>query len=199
LRKFERIEAAAVPIAEQNVDTDRIIPARFLSRPRREGLAECLFRDLRFDDLGAEQPDFPLNLEGFRGAGILVAGQNFGCGSSRENAVWALLDYGIRVVIAPSTGDIFYNNCLKNGVLPALLPEDAVARLIDALQAAPGARIAVDLAVQTVTAPDGTVHHFDIDPFAKECLLAGADELTYTLSQADQISAFENRYGRENS
>jgi 3-isopropylmalate/(R)-2-methylmalate dehydratase small subunit len=199
VRKFERIEASAVPIAEQNVDTDQIIPARFLSRPRAAGLAECLFRDLRLDADGAERPDFPLNQEGFRGASILVAGENFGCGSSRENAVWALLDYGIRVVIAPSTGDIFYNNCLKNGVLPALLPRDAIASLLAALEAAPGSRIAVDLAGQTVTAPDGRVHAFDIDPFAKECLLNGLDELAYTLSQADQISAFENRYGRENS
>jgi 3-isopropylmalate/(R)-2-methylmalate dehydratase small subunit len=198
MNKFEHVDAAAVPVAQPNVDTDQIIPARFLSRPRDKGLAECLFHDLRFDPAGTERPDFIFNQQGFRGAGVLVAERNFGCGSSRESAVWALYDYGIRAVIAPSTGDIFYNNCLKNGLVPALLPEATCNAIIAALKAAPGARVAVDLAAQTVTAPDGSTHHFDIDPFAKECLLNGLDELAYTLSQADQIAAFENRYGREN-
>jgi 3-isopropylmalate/(R)-2-methylmalate dehydratase small subunit len=199
MNRFEPIEAAAAPVAQPNVDTDQIIPARFLSRPREQGLAECLFRDLRFDATGVERPDFVLNREGFRGAKLIVAERNFGCGSSRENAVWALYDYGIRAVIAPSTGDIFYNNCLKNGLLPVFLPPETCDDLIAAVTASPGAKIGVDLVSQTVVAPDGAVHPFDIDPFAKECLLKGLDELAYTLSQVEEIAAFENRYGRENS
>jgi 3-isopropylmalate/(R)-2-methylmalate dehydratase small subunit len=199
MNRFEPIEAAAAPVAQPNVDTDQIIPARFLSRPREEGLAECLFRDLRFDATGAERPDFVLNQEGFRGAKLIVAERNFGCGSSRENAVWALYDYGIRAVIAPSTGDIFYNNCLKNGLLPVFLPPETCDDLIAAVTVSPGAKVGVDLASQTVVAPNGASHHFDIDPFAKECLLKGLDELAYTLSQVEEIAAFENRYGRENS
>jgi 3-isopropylmalate/(R)-2-methylmalate dehydratase small subunit len=196
---FKPLDAGAVPIAQPNVDTDQIIPARFLSRPRELGLGECLFRDLRFDADGAERVDFILNQPGFRDAKVVVAERNFGCGSSRENAVWALYDYGVRAVIAPSTGDIFYNNCLKNGLLPVILPEAICGELIATVTANPSARIGVDLASQTVTAPDGSTHHFEIDPFAKDCLLNGIDELAYTLSQADQISAFENRYGRENT
>ena len=195
---FAPFDAAAAPIAETNVDTDQIIPARFLSRPRELGLGECLFRDLRFDAEGKERESFVLNQDGFREAGIVVAARNFGCGSSRENAVWALADYGIRAVIAPSTGDIFHNNCLKNGILPALLPEEVVDGFIAALKETPGTRIGIDLAAQLVTAPDGTTHRFEIDPFAKHCLLEGIDELSFTLSQEEEIAAFENRYGREN-
>jgi 3-isopropylmalate/(R)-2-methylmalate dehydratase small subunit len=198
MNKFEPIDAAGVPLAQSNIDTDQIIPARYLSRPRQSGLANCLFHDLRFDTQEQEKSEFVLNRVGYRDAKIIIAARNFGCGSSRENAVWALYDFGIRAVIAPSTGDIFYNNCIKNGLLPIFLPDKACSELMTAITEAPGARIAVDLASQTVTGPDGTNHRFDIDPFAKECLLRGLDEIAYTLSLADEISAFENRYGREN-
>jgi 3-isopropylmalate/(R)-2-methylmalate dehydratase small subunit len=198
MNKFEPIDAAAAPFPQFNIDTDQVIPARYLSRPREDGVAECLFHDLRFDGNGQEKPDFVLNRDGYRDAKVIVAGRNFGCGSSRENAVWALYDYGIRAVIAPSMGDIFYNNSIKNGLLPIFLPEDVCNGLIAEVTETPGASIAVDLALQTVCGPDGTKHSFDIDGFAKECLLKGLDEIAYTLSLADEISAFENRYGREN-
>jgi 3-isopropylmalate/(R)-2-methylmalate dehydratase small subunit len=197
---FRTLDAVAVPIAQPNVDTDQIIPARFLSRARGSaGLGDCLFRDLRFARDGSEVPDFILNQPDYRPAQITVGERNFGCGSSRENAVWALYDYGIRAAIAPSFGDIFYNNSLKNGLLPVRLSAEIVAGLLAQLQENPGARIAIDLEAQTVTAPDGAIHPFEIDPFSKHCLLNGVDELEFTLSQADQITAFENRYGRENA
>jgi 3-isopropylmalate/(R)-2-methylmalate dehydratase small subunit len=196
---FVQIEAAAVPIAVPNLDTDQIIPARFLSRDRALGLAECLFRDLRFAADGTERPEFILNQEPFRGARIVVGERNFGCGSSRENAVWALYDYGIRAVIAPSFGDILSLNSLKNGMLPVRLPAEVVAGLLAWLQNEPGAQVHIDLPSQTVTLPDGSQHAFEVDPFAKHCLLNGVDELDFTLAQVDQIDAFERRYGRENS
>lgn len=198
MNKFDQIDAVAAPFPELNIDTDQIIPARYLSRPRQNGVAECLFHDLRFDADGQEKPDFVLNCGGYRNARVIVAGRNFGCGSSRENAVWALYDYGIRAVIAPSTGDIFYNNSIKNGLLPIFLPEAVCNGLIAEIRETPGAKIAIDLPSQTVRGPDGAEHFFDIDPFAKECLLKGLDEIGYTLSLVDEISAFENRYGREN-
>ena len=196
--KFQPLDAIAAPINQANVDTDQIIPARFLSRPRETGLAECLFRDLRFDAEGNERPDFILNVDPYRSAKIVVGGNNFGCGSSRENAVWALRDYGIRAAIAPSFGDIFNNNSLKNGLLPVVLPSDVVAGLLAWLAANPGARVAVDLAAQEATLPDGSVHHFEVDPFAKHCLLNGVDEMAYTLTKIEEIEAFEHRFGREN-
>jgi 3-isopropylmalate/(R)-2-methylmalate dehydratase small subunit len=157
-----------------------------------------LFRDLRFSADGGERPEFVLNRDGFRGARIVVGERNFACGSSRENAVWALHDYGFRAAIAPSFGDIFRNNCIKNGMLPVVLPGNVVAGLLVQLQATPGAEVRIDLPSQTVTLPDGSCHDFEIDPFAKHCLLNGVDEMAFTLSQADEIVAFENRYGREN-
>jgi len=198
MKPFVSLEAVALPIAQPNFDTDQIIPARFLSRDRELGLGECLFRDLRFAADGTERPEFPLNKPEFRAAQIVVGEKNFACGSSRENAVWALADYGFRAAIAPSFGDIFRNNCLKNGVLPVVLPAQVVADLIASLQVTPGAKVAIDLPSQTVTLPDGSKHGFEIDPFAKHCLLNGVDELAFTLSQVDEIVAFENRYGREN-
>jgi 3-isopropylmalate/(R)-2-methylmalate dehydratase small subunit len=198
MNKFEPIDAVAAPFPQSNIDTDQVIPARYLSRPRKDGVAICLFHDLRFDAEGHEKLNFVLNREGYRDTKVIVAGPNFGCGSSRENAVWALYDYGIRAVIAPSTGDIFYNNSIKNGLLPILLPQDICTSLIAWITEIPGAKIAVDLASQTVRSPDESKHHFDIDPFAKECLLKGLDEIAYTLSLADKISAFEDRYDREN-
>ena len=195
---FTTLKAAALPITQPNFDTDQIIPARFLSRNRALGLADCLFHDLRFAADGSERPDFGLNQPMFRPAQVVVGDKNFGCGSSRENAVWALHDYGFRAAIAPSFGDIFKNNCIKNGMVPVVLPAPVVADLITQLQAGPGGEVQIDLPSQTVVLPDGSSHGFEIDPFAKHCLLNGVDELAFTLAQVDQIAAFENRYGREN-
>jgi 3-isopropylmalate/(R)-2-methylmalate dehydratase small subunit len=191
MEPFTSIEATAVPMAQPHVDTDQILPARFLHKPRRDGFGQYLFHDLRFAADGSENAGFLLNQPPYRGARILVAAQNFGCGSSRENAVWALCDYGFRVVIAPSFGDIFRNNCLKNGLLPVVLPPDVVDGLLASLAAVPGSSVHVDLALQTITTPDGARHTFDVDPFARHCLLNGVDELDYTLSRMDEILAFE--------
>ncbi|NRO98641.1 3-isopropylmalate dehydratase small subunit [Paraburkholderia sp. NMBU_R16] len=185
------LDAAAVPIVAINCDTDQILPARFLQKPRSDNFGNFLFRSLRFGPDGAEQPDFVLNRAAYRDSRIVVANHNFGCGSSREHAVWALYDYGIRAAIAPSFGDIFFINCLKNGLLPIVLPEAVVLPLLDTLSASPGGRIAVDLPAQIVTLPDGSIHAFDMEPFAKACLLRGMDEIDYTLSQQDRIDAFE--------
>ncbi len=194
---FTSLRAVAVPFGGINVDTDQIIPARFLSKPRSGGCGQYLFHDLRFDENGKERDGFILNHPAYRRARILVGEANFGCGSSRENAVWAVQDYGFRVMIAPSYGDIFYANSLKNGLVPVILEPADVASLISALNAHPGASIAVDLALQTVTAVDGGVHGFDIDPYSKQSLLNGIDEMTHTLSQMDKIEAFERRQTAE--
>jgi 3-isopropylmalate/(R)-2-methylmalate dehydratase small subunit len=198
MEPIDRLEATAAAMARANVDTDQIIPARFLQKPREPSLGEYLFRDLRFAADGSEIPDFFLNQPPNRAARVLVADTNFGCGSSRENAVWALHDYGFRAVIAPSFGDIFATNSLKNGLLPIRLPAEVVTALLARLGEEPGLPIAVDLAAQTVTLPDGATYAFDIDPFAKHCLLNGFDELEYTLTRVAEIAAFERRYGREN-
>lgn len=194
---FVHLTATAMPLARPNLDTDQIIPSRFLSRDRDDGtMGDVLFRDLRFTADGVERPDFVLNRAPYRDAQIIVGERNFGCGSSREAAVWALYDYGFRAAIAPSFGDIFRNNCLKNGMLPVVLPRAAVDDLMAQLQAGPGAAVSIDLPAQIVIFPDGAAHGFDIDPFGKECLVNGVDELGYTLTLCEQISAFENRYGR---
>jgi 3-isopropylmalate/(R)-2-methylmalate dehydratase small subunit len=198
MQPFTPIEASAAPFTQANIDTDQIIPARFLQKPRAGGFGQYLFHDLRFDGEGAERPEFVLNQPEHRGAKMIVANVNFGCGSSRENAVWALHDYGVSVAIAPSFGDIFYTNCLKNGLLPVRLPEAVVCGILARVAASPDLPIRVDLEAQTVELPGGETHHFEIDPFAKHCLLSGFDELDYTLSRRDEISAFEHRYGREN-
>jgi 3-isopropylmalate/(R)-2-methylmalate dehydratase small subunit len=190
---FVRLEAVAAPLALSNIDTDQIIPARFLQKPRKAGYADFLFRDLRFESSGAPKPDFVLNRPASASAHILVAGRNFGCGSSREGAVYALWDYGFRSVIAPSFGDIFYGNSLKNGFLPVVLPQADVDRLLTVLAEFPGASLTIDLADQSVTSPVGTTYRFDIDPYVKQCLLRGIDELDYTLSLVHEIAAFEAR------
>jgi 3-isopropylmalate/(R)-2-methylmalate dehydratase small subunit len=197
LKPFQLLDAVAVPIAQSNVDTDQIVPARYLQKPRSNNFGEYLFRDLRFRRDGTEEPGFVLNQAPYRDGRIIVAERNFGCGSSREHAVWALSDYGFRAAIAPSFGDIFSSNALKNGFLPVVLPETAVSAMLEAILAAPGSRIRVDLAEQAVTAPDGTSHSFDINPFAKHCLLNGLDELDYTLGLVDQIAEFERRLEQE--
>jgi 3-isopropylmalate/(R)-2-methylmalate dehydratase small subunit len=190
---FVRLRAVAAPIDLPNVDTDRIIPARFLRRPRESGYGALLFHDVRFAADGSERPEFVLNRPAYRDARILVTAGNFGCGSSREMAVWALMDRGIRAVIGPSFGDIFFENCFKNGVLAVVLPEDIVAGLRRTLAEQPGATIAVDLETQTVTGPDGTPIRFEVDPFRKHGLLTGQDEVALTLERLPAIEAFEAR------
>jgi len=194
MEPFLRLDATAVPIGVPNIDTDQIIPARFLWRKRRDGFGHLLFHDLRFNDAGAPKPDFVLNRDSYRDARIVVADRNFGCGSSREHAVWALYDYGIRAVVAPSFGDIFFNNCFQNGLLPVALDAERVAALRALLEQAPGSRLAIDLEAQTVSGPDGVVDRFEIDPFRKECLLAGVDDISFTLGHSGHIAEFENAY-----
>jgi 3-isopropylmalate/(R)-2-methylmalate dehydratase small subunit len=189
--KFTSLSTVGVPLDRRNVDTDAIIPARYLKTVKRTGLGEGLFFTWRHDAEGKERPDFPLNRPSFRGGRVLVAGENFGCGSSREHAVWALMDFGFRVVIAPSFSDIFHNNCLKNGMLPVTLPAAEVQALLDALLAAPGSRVEVDLPGQTVKGPKGDVHRFAIDAFARTCLLEGLDEIALTLKSAPEIDRYE--------
>jgi len=188
---FTHMDAVAVPMPTPNIDTDQVIPARFLSRPRSEGLAECLFHDLRRRPDGSEHPGYVMNRPEYRDARILVAERNFGCGSSRENAVHALFDAGFRVVIAPSFGDIFRSNCTKNGIVPVILPDAAVTEILDGLASRPGARMAVDLERQLITGPGNASWTFDIDPFVKECLLAGQDDIDLSLRHQDAITAYE--------
>ena len=194
MRAFTELRAVAAPIDLPNVDTDRIIPARYLRKPRdTPGYADFLFHDVRYD---GERPreDFVLNQPAFRSARILVAAENFGCGSSREAAVWALDAAGFRVVIAPSLGDIFHQNCFKVGVLAIILPADVVTRLRGQLHANPGSALDVDLSAQTVIGPDGAVHRFEVDPFRKQMLLTGQDEIGLTLGHEGAIREFEARH-----
>jgi len=197
MEPLTRLTAVAVPYDAVNVDTDQIVPARFLKYERDQGYDRFLFHDLRFRGDGSEDPDFILNRAEYRDARILVANHNFACGSSREGAVYALADYGFRCVVAPSFGDIFHNNCLKNGVLPVRLGEEAVTAMRRRLAAKPGTTLTVDLQAQTVAEPDGTVHHFDVDPFWREALLKGLDELGLTLASRAEIEAFERTYHRK--
>lgn len=193
MEPFKTLSATAVAMDYSNIDTDRIVPARFLHNSRSVGYGKFLFHDVRFDGEGREIADFVLNQEPTRDARILVAAENFGCGSSREAAVWALAGYGIRTVIASSFGDIFFENSFKNGLLTVILPEAELARLREAVHTRPGAKVAVDLVKQTVTGPDGVDYRFDIDPFKKECLLSGQDEIGLTLAREADIVAFEQR------
>jgi 3-isopropylmalate/(R)-2-methylmalate dehydratase small subunit len=196
--RLDRLEAVALPIARVNCDTDQIIPAQYLQKMRSDDFGRYLFAEFRFRQDGSEVADFILNRPAYRPARIVVANRNFGCGSSREHAVWALYDYGIRAAIAPSFGDIFFTNCLKNGLLPIVLPQEVVTPLLAHLEAAPGATVAVDLPAQQVVLPDGTHHPFEIEAFAKTCLVNGIDELGYTLAQSARIDAFErSQEGRD--
>ena len=196
LKAFTSVSGIAVPFAQANVDTDQIIPARFLSLPREE-MKPHLFRDVRYFENGEPRPDFILNRPEYKGAEILVAGRNFACGSSREMAVTVIQDAGFKVVIAPSFGDIFYNNCFQNGVLPFTLPETRVDELMRFLLELPGAKIDVDLASQTVRGPDQKVDRFEIDSFRKDCLLTGRDDISLTLTHDAEIAAFEKRHKAE--
>ena len=185
------LDLVAVPLGGVNTDTDQIVPGRYLQKPRSWDFGQFLFHDIRRTGQGTPRADFPLNDPAYAGAGILVTGRNFGCGSSREHAVWALHDGGFRAVIAPSFGDIFRTNALKNGLLPVQLSEEVVDALLDDLRRVPGARVKVDLVAQVVTLPDGSAKDFVVDAFARHCLLEGIDEIDYTLSQMERIRAFE--------
>ncbi|MFI0397319.1 3-isopropylmalate dehydratase small subunit [Paracoccus jiaweipingae] len=189
--KFTTITGVAAPMPLVNIDTDMIIPKQFLKTIHRSGLGKNLFDEMRYDADGNEVPDFVLNKPAYRQSQIIVAGDNFGCGSSREHAPWALLDFGIRCVISTSFADIFYNNCFKNGILPITLPAEAVEALMDDARKGENARLTVDLAAQTVTGADGTAYHFDIDPHKKHCLLNGLDDIGQTLEKVSAIDGFE--------
>ena len=192
MQSFTRLDGRAAPMPIANIDTDQIIPKQFLKTVERDGLAKGLFYDLRFDEQGREKPDFVLNLPAYAGASVLIAGDNFGCGSSREHAPWALLDFGLRCVIAPSFADIFYNNCFENGLLPVALPEDAVKVLMD--EAKGGNHLfTVDLEDQSVVAPSGRRFAFEIDAGRKEKLLKGLDAVGETLQHGGDIDLFEER------
>ena len=193
MQAFTRLTGVAAPIDLPNIDTDRVIPARFLRKAQGSaGYDRYLFHDVRFNADGSEKPEFVLNQAAYRPATVVVAAENFGCGSSREAAVWALMAYGIRAVIAPSLGDIFHQNSLKNGLLPVILPAGTVAAMRGQLHARPGCIITADLETQTVTAPDGATHRFEIEPFAKQMLLTGQDEIALTLGYETHIRAYED-------
>lgn len=196
MNKFERFESTVVVLAIDNVDTDQIIPARFLKTVSKEGLGERLFCDWRYDSLGNSVPDFVLNRPRARDARVLLAGDNFGCGSSREHAVWALIQFGFRAVISTSFADIFRQNALKNFLLPIQVAPDVRERLASALRLDPDARVIVDLEQRTLQLPDGAKVGFPIDGFARHCLLEGIDELGYVLSRESAIAAFEAKLFR---
>jgi 3-isopropylmalate/(R)-2-methylmalate dehydratase small subunit len=193
MQKFTTLTAVAAPLPMINVDTDMIIPKDYLKTIERTGLGKGLFAELRYKDDGSLDPDFVLNQPAYKNAQILVVGDNFGCGSSREHAPWALLDHGIRCVISTSFADIFYNNSFKNGILPIRVSKEDLAKLMDDAERGANAMISVDLAKQEIRGPDGGVVHFDIDPFKKHCLLNGLDEIGLTLEKAAHIDAFEER------
>ena len=191
MEKFTTLTGVAAPMPLVNIDTDMIIPKQFLKTIQRSGLGKNLFDEMRFTQDGQEIPDFVLNQPAYRNAEILVAGDNFGCGSSREHAPWALLDFGIRCVISTSFADIFFNNCFKNGILPVVLPQEAVDALMDDARKGANARISVDLESQTVTASDGSTYKFEVDAFKKHCLMNGLDDIGLTLEKASAIDSYE--------
>ena len=191
--KFTTLTGVAAPVPMINVDTDAIIPKQFLKTIKRTGLGKYAFYELRYDEQGKEKPDFVLNKPAYRKTQILVTGENFGCGSSREHAPWALLDLGIRCVIGPSFADIFYNNCFQNGILPIKLPQEDVDKLMDDASRGANATITVDLEKQEIRGPDGGCIKFDIDPFRKRCLLEGLDNIGLTLQNEKAIGEYESK------
>ena len=193
--KFETFSGIAAPMPLVNIDTDMIIPKQFLKTIKRSGLGVHAFDEMRYDDDGNEIPDFVLNQAAYREASILIAGDNFGCGSSREHAPWALSDFGIKVVVSTSFADIFFNNCFKNGMLPIVLPQEQVDLLMKDAEKGANARVDVNLQDQTITSSDGDVIKFDIDPFRKHCLLNGLDDIGLTLEKAASIDSFEAQTG----
>jgi 3-isopropylmalate/(R)-2-methylmalate dehydratase small subunit len=191
MEKFVKLTGVAAPLPIMNVDTDMIIPKQYLKTIARTGLGKGLFSELRYKEDGSDNPDFVLNKPAYRGATILVAGDNFGCGSSREHAPWALLDYGVRAVISTSFADIFYNNCFKNGILPIKVAQAELDKLMDDAERGANATLTIDLEAQEIRGPDGGVIRFEIDPFRKHCLLEGLDEIGLTLQKEAAIESFE--------
>jgi 3-isopropylmalate/(R)-2-methylmalate dehydratase small subunit len=191
MEKFTTLTSVAAPLPMINIDTDMIIPKQYLKTIKRTGLKEGLFAELRYDENGKKDEDFVLHNAPYDKAQILVTGDNFGCGSSREHAPWALLDFGFRCIIAPSFADIFYNNCFKNGILPIVLPQAEVDKLLDDASRGANATITVDLENQEIKGPDGGTIHFEIDPFRKRCLLEGLDDIALTFEKGDAIERFE--------
>ncbi|WP_186397245.1 3-isopropylmalate dehydratase small subunit [Stappia sp. TSB10GB4] len=197
MEKFTTLTGVAAPLPIINIDTDMIIPKQFLKTIKRTGLGTALFHEMRTLDDGAENPEFVLNQPAYRKAQILVAGDNFGCGSSREHAPWALLDFGIRCVISTSFADIFYNNCFKNGILPIVVSPEDLEKLMDDAKRGANATLTVDLEAQEIRGPDGGSIGFDIDPFRKHCLLNGLDDIGLTMEKAPSIGAFESKVDGE--
>ncbi|PYC47438.1 3-isopropylmalate dehydratase small subunit [Litorivita pollutaquae] len=195
--KFQKITGVAAPMPLVNIDTDMIIPKVFLKTIKRSGLGVNLFDEMRYDRQGNELPDFVLNKPQYRGAEILVAGDNFGCGSSREHAPWAIADFGIKCVISTSFADIFFNNCFKNGILPVVLPQEQVDLLMKDAEKGENARVTIDLEAQEITTSDGEVITFDVDPFKKHCLLEGLDDIGLTMEKGAAIDAFESNASAE--
>jgi len=193
MEKFTQLTGIAAPMPMINIDTDKIFPAIHLRTIKRTGLAKHLFEEIRFRADGSENPDFVLNQGPYRQAKIIVAGDNFGCGSSREHAPWALLDFGIRCIISEDFADIFYNNCFKNGILPIRMPKEIIAKLMDDASRGSNAIIEIDLEKQEIKGPDGGTVHFDIDPFRKHCLLNGLDDIGLTMEKKSEIDDFETR------
>jgi 3-isopropylmalate/(R)-2-methylmalate dehydratase small subunit len=193
MEKFDKLTGIAAPLPMINVDTDMIIPKQFLKTIKRTGLGKNLFDEMRYTPDGKEIPGFVLNKPAYRKAKILVTGENFGCGSSREHAPWALMDFGIRCVIAPSFADIFYNNCFKNGILPIVLPREDVAKLMDDAERGANATISIDLEKQEIRGPDGGCVKFEIEAFRKHCLLNGLDDIGLTLQKKKSIDSFEEK------
>ena len=193
MEKFTKLTGVAAPMPIRNIDTDMIIPKQFLKTIKREGLGVHLFDEMRYLDDGSENPEFVLNQDAYRKATIIVAGDNFGCGSSREHAPWALNDFGIKVIISTSFADIFYNNSFKNGMLPIRVDEEMLGKLMDDAERGSNATLTVDLEAQTITGPDGGEVKFDIDPFRKHCLLEGLDDIGLTQQKSDKIDDFETK------
>ena len=193
MEKFEKLAGVAAPMPLVNIDTDMIIPKVFLKTIKRSGLGINLFDEMRYDREGNEKPDFVLNKTQYRKAKILVAGDNFGCGSSREHAPWAIADFGIKCVVSTSFADIFYNNCFKNGILPVVLPQDQVDILMKDAEKGANSIIEVDLENQTIVSSDGEVFSFEVDPFKKHCLLNGLDDIGLTMEKEDQITSYESK------
>jgi 3-isopropylmalate/(R)-2-methylmalate dehydratase small subunit len=191
MEKFDKLTGGAAPLPIINVDTDMIIPKQFLKTIKRSGLGIHLFDEMRYKEDGSEVEDFVLNQDQYRKAKVLVAGDNFGCGSSREHAPWAIMDFGFRCIIAPSYADIFYNNCFKNGILPIKLPQEQVDLLMDDAARGANAIVEIDLEEQTIKGPDGGTIKFEIDPFRKDCLLKGLDDVGLTLEKENEITSFE--------
>ncbi|PWB79202.1 MAG: 3-isopropylmalate dehydratase small subunit [Methylocystaceae bacterium] len=193
MEKFVKLTGVAAPLEIMNIDTDMIIPKQYLKTIARTGLGKGLFSELRYNEDGSENPDFVLNKPAYRNARILVAGDNFGCGSSREHAPWALLDFGVKAVISTSFADIFYNNCFKNGILPIKVSQSDLDKLLDDAKRGANATLTIDLEAQEIRGPDGGVVRFDIDPFRKHCLLEGLDDIGLTLQKAAAIDEFEKK------